>query len=157
MRSGNPLTVFVVRNRSRSQWSPSLSPGVGFDRPSFANGFTHESAVTGDPNAYFNPAAFVLQPAGTLGNVGRGSLIGPNLRTFDLSALKNIRLSALGDSARLQLRVEAFNLFNRSNFAVPSLLVFTGVEGEAPLPSFGRVRATSTSARQIQLGVRLAF
>ncbi len=157
MRSGNPLTVFVVRNRSRSQWSPSLSPGVGFDRPSFADGFTHESAVTGDPNAYFNPAAFVLQPAGTLGNVGRGSLIGPNLRTFDLSALKNIRLSGLGDSARLQLRVEAFNIFNRTNFAVPSLLAFTGIDGEAPLPSFGRVRATATSARQIQLGVRLAF
>jgi Carboxypeptidase regulatory-like domain/TonB-dependent Receptor Plug Domain/TonB dependent receptor len=156
-RSGNPLTVFVVRNRSRSQWSPSLSPGVGFDRPSFAPGFTHESAVTGDPNAYFNPAAFVLQPAGTLGNVGRGSLIGPNLRTFDLSALKNIRLSGLGDSTRLQVRIEAFNLFNRTNFAVPSLLAFTGVDGEGPLSSLGRIRATSTSSRQIQLGLRLAF
>ena len=156
-RSGNPLTVFVVRNRSRSQWSPSLSPGVGFDRPSFAPGFTAEMAVTGDPNAYFNPAAFVLQPAGTLGNVGRGSLIGPNLRTFDLSALKNIRLSSLGDSARLQLRIEAFNLFNRTNFAVPSLLAFTGIDGEAPLSSLGRIRATATSSRQIQLGLRLAF
>jgi hypothetical protein len=113
--------------------------------------------VTGDPNAYFNPAAFVLQPAGTLGDVGRGSLTGPNLRTFDLSALKNIRLSSLGDSARLQVRIEAFNLFNRTNFAVPSLLAFTGVDGEAPLSSLGRIRATSTSARQIQLGLRLAF
>ncbi len=130
------------------------SPGIGFDRPSFAPGFTAESAVTGDPNAYFNPAAFVLQPAGTLGNVGRGSLIGPNLRTFDLSALKNIRL---GESARLQFRIEAFNLFNRTNFAVPSLLAFTGIDGEAPLSSLGRIRATATSSRQIQLGLRLAF
>jgi hypothetical protein len=156
-RSGNPLTVFVVRNRSRSQWSPSLSPGVGFDRPSFAPGFTAGSAVTGDPNSYFNPAAFVLQPAGTLGNVGRGALTGPNLRTFDLSALKNIRLSSLGDSTRLQFRIEAFNLFNRTNFSVPSLLAFTGVDGEAPLSSLGRIRSTATSARQIQLGLRLTF
>ncbi|HEX8492052.1 MAG TPA: TonB-dependent receptor [Pyrinomonadaceae bacterium] len=156
-RSGNPLTVFVVRNRSRSQWSPSLSPGVGFDRPSFAPGFTAESAVTGDPNAYFNPAAFVLQPAGTLGNVGRGSLIGPNLRTFDLSALKNIRWSRLGDNTRIQLRIEAFNIFNRTNFSVPSLLAFTGVDNEAPLSTLGRIRSTVTSSRQIQLGLRITF
>jgi hypothetical protein len=28
MRSGNPLTVFVQNNRSRSQWAPSLGPGL---------------------------------------------------------------------------------------------------------------------------------
>lgn len=36
MRSGSPLTVFVQANRSRSQWLPSLAPGVGQDRPSYA-------------------------------------------------------------------------------------------------------------------------
>ncbi len=100
MRSGNPLTVFVARNRSRSQWSPSLAPGIGFDRPDFAPGFTADTAVVGDPSGYFNPAAFRLQPAGRFGNLGRGALIGPNLRTFDLSALKNTRWSALGDNTR---------------------------------------------------------
>ncbi|HYG80562.1 MAG TPA: TonB-dependent receptor, partial [Pyrinomonadaceae bacterium] len=75
-RSGNPLTVFVARNRSRSQWSPSLAPGIGFDRPDFAPGFDAESAVLGGPDQYFDPAAFRLPAAGTLGNVGRGSLIG---------------------------------------------------------------------------------
>lgn len=156
-RSGNPLTVFVVRNRSRSQWSPSLSPGVGLDRPSFAPGFTAQTAVTGDPNAYFNPAAFVLQPAGTLGNVGRGALIGPNLRTFDLSALKSVHWSRLGDSTRIQLRIEAFNIFNRANFSVPSLLALSGVDNEAPLSTLGRIRSTVTSSRQIQLGLRITF
>ena len=29
VRSGNPLTVFVASNRSRSQWAPSLGPGIG--------------------------------------------------------------------------------------------------------------------------------
>jgi len=157
-RSGNPLTVFVARNRSRSQWSPSLAPGIGFDRASIAPGFDADSAVTGDPDAYFNPAAFRLQPAGTLGNLGRGVLIGPDLRIFDLSAVKNTRWTALGDNTVIQFRVEAFNLFNRTNFGNPSLIAFTGAaDNEQPLPTLGRIRSTVTSSRQIQLGVRLTF
>jgi hypothetical protein len=157
-RSGNPLTVFVARNRSRSQWSPSLAPGIGFDRASIAPGFTYEEAVTGDPDRYFNPAAFMLQPAGTLGHIGRGAFIGPNLRTFDLSAVKNTRWRLLGDEGRIQFRVEAFNLFNRANFGNPSLIAFTGaLDNESVLQTFGRIRSTVTSARQIQLGVRLSF
>jgi outer membrane receptor protein involved in Fe transport len=158
MRSGNPLTVFVQRNRSRSQWSPSLGPGIGQDRASFAPGFTHETAVTGNPNSYFNPAAFVLQPAGQLGNVGRGSLIGPNLRTFDLAMIKNTRWARLGENTNIQLRVEAFNLFNRTNFGPPLLTAFTGAaDNEQPVSTFGLIRSTITSSRQIQLGLKVTF
>jgi outer membrane receptor protein involved in Fe transport len=158
MRSGNPLTVFVQRNRSRSQWSPSLGPGIGQDRPSFAPGFTHETAVTGDPARYFNPAAFVLQPAGTLGNVGRGSLIGPNLRTFDLAMIKNTGWARLGEATNIQFRIEAFNVFNRTNFGPPLLTAFTGAaDNEQPVSTFGLIRSTVTSSRQIQLGLRITF
>lgn len=158
-RSGNPLTVFVARNRSRSQWSPSLAPGIGFDRASIAPGFTYESAVLGRPDQYFDPKAFVLQPAGTLGNTGRGAFIGPNYRSFDLAAVKRTSFhSRLGEATNLQLRVEAFNLFNRANFAPPSLIVFTGAaDNEQPLSTFGRIRSTVGASRQIQLGVRLEF
>lgn len=159
VRSGNPLTVFVQANRSRSQWLPSLGPGIGRDRASIASGFTYESAVLGRPEQYFDPRAFVLQPAGTLGNTGRGAFIGPNLKTFDLAAVKNTKLtSLLGESGNLQIRVEAFNLFNRANFGPPALTAFAGTtDGEATLPTFGRIRSTVTSSRQIQLGLRLAF
>ena len=71
MRSGQPLTVFVQNNRSRSQWSPSLAPNRARS-PDLAPGYTAESAVLGRPDQWFDPAAFVLQPAGTLGNSGRG-------------------------------------------------------------------------------------
>ena len=65
---------------------------------------------------------------------------------------------ALGDGTRIQFRVEAFNLFNRANFGNPSLIAFTGAaDNERPLPTFGRIRSTVTSARQVQLGVRLSF
>ncbi|MFL6231475.1 MAG: TonB-dependent receptor domain-containing protein [Pyrinomonadaceae bacterium] len=158
-RSGNPLTVFVARNRSRSLWSPSLAPGIGFDRASIAPGYTYETAVRGGPDQYFDPKAFALPPAGTLGNTGRGAFVGPNFRTFDLAAVKRTRFhSWLGDATNLQLRVEAFNLFNRANFAPPSLIAFTGAaDNEQPLTTFGRIRSTVGSSRQIQLGLRLEF
>jgi hypothetical protein len=158
MRSGNPLTVFVSANRSRSLWQPSLAPGIGFDRPSMAPGFTHETAIRGLPDQWFNPAAFVLQPAGQLGNLGRGALIGPDLRSFDLSLMKNFALRALGEQGNVQFRLETFNLANRANFGPPSLTAFAGSAAqEAPLSSLGLIRQTVTSARQLQLALRLSF
>jgi hypothetical protein len=158
VRSGNPLTLFLARNRSRSQWSPSLGPGLGPDRPSMAPGFTHEAAVLGSPDKYFDPAAFALPAAGTLGNLGRGALTGPNLRTFDLALMKNNPWAALGEQANVQFRVECFNLFNRANFGPPQLVAFTGAaDNEAPLSSLGLIRGTVTSSRQLQLGLRISF
>jgi hypothetical protein len=168
VRGGNPLTVFVSGNRSRSQWSPSLGPGIGLDRPSMAPGRTHQDAVLGGPDKYLDPAAFLLQPTGTLGNLGRGAIIGPNLRTFDLAAVKNSRWR---ENVNFQLRLEAFNLFNRANFGPPSLLAFAGAPDprcdavscpsppppEPPLASLGRIRSTVTFSRQIQLGLRISF
>ena len=43
-----------------------------------------DNAINGSARAVVQPAAFVLQPAGTFGNTGRGDFIGPNLRTLDL-------------------------------------------------------------------------
>ena len=79
-------------------------------------------------------------------------------RVFDLSLVKNTRWDWLGEEGAVQLRLEAFNLFNRANFAPPSLIVFTGAaDNEQPLSTFGRIRSTTTSSRQVQLGVRLTF
>jgi hypothetical protein len=158
IRSGNPLTAFVQANRSRSLWSPSLAPNVGLDRPSLAPGRTPEDAVLGRPEQWFDPTAFVLQPAGQLGNLGRGALIGPDLRVVDLALVKHIPFTKLGDAGRLELRIEAFNVFNRVNLGVPALQAFAGQrDGEAVLSSFGRIRTTATSARQVQLGARVVF
>ena len=155
LRSGSPLTVFVSGNRSRSGWAPSLGPGLGQDRASIAPGYTHQSAVLGGPDQYFDPRAFVLSAPGTLGNLGRGTFIGPGLRGFDLAALKSFRLGAWNENARIQFRAESFNLFNHANFAPPSLLAISTTTG--PLGGFGRIRSTVTSSRQIQFALRLQF
>jgi hypothetical protein len=61
----------------------------------------------------------------------------------------------------LQLRLEAFNVFNHPNFAVPSgRVAFTGVDAQSnPIvaPTWGRITSTVTTSRQIQLGVKLGF
>ncbi len=158
MRSGQPLTVFVAANRSRSLWNPSRGPGIGQDRPSYAPGYGPDNAINGTPEQWFNPAAFVLQPAGTFGNTGRGDFTGPNLRTLDLSFGKEARWARLGSSGRVEIRIEAFNILNRTNFGVPELRAFAGqADNEAPLATFGRISNTVTSSRQIQIGARVTF
>ena len=155
MRSGNPLTVFVTTNRSRSQWNPSRGPGIGQDRPDYAPGYGPHNAVLGQPEQWFDPQAFVLQPAGTFGNTGRGDFTGPNLRTLDTALSKSIPWGRIG--GRVEVRLEAFNLLNRTNFGVPELRAFSGTEGQPALATFGRISNTVTSSRQIQLGVRAIF
>ena len=158
MRSGNPLTVFVQTNRSRSQWNPSRGPGIGQDRPDYAPGYGPDSAVLGHPEQWFDPNAFVLQPAGTFGNTGRGDFTGPDLRTLDLALTKHAQWGRLGANGRLEFRIEAFNVLNRANFGTPELRAFAGVrDGEAPIATFGRITTTVTSSRQIQVGVRATF
>jgi len=69
-----------------------------------------------------------------------------------------VRRLAIEGPARAELRLEVFNVLNRANFGVPTLVAFAGAAAnEAPLPSFGRIRSTVTSSRQMQLGVRIAF
>jgi hypothetical protein len=154
-RSGQPLTAFVQSNWSRSQWSPSIAPSTGLDRPDLAPGRTAASAVLGRPDQWFDPSAFVLQPQGMLGNSPRGGFRGPDLRAVDVAAVKHL---PLGGRARADLRLEIFNLFNRANFGNPTLIAFAGVSPtEAPLASFGRIRSTVTSSRQMQLGIRVSF
>jgi hypothetical protein len=157
-RSGSPLTAFLQANRSRSLWSPSSAPGIGFDRPNLAPGRTPEDAVTGNPEAWFDPTAFQVPAAGRLGNLGRGALIGPDLKVVDVSFAKRVPVSRLGPDGALELRVEVFNALNRVNFGIPSLIAFAGqADNEQPLPTFGRIRSTTTPARQVQLGVRAVF
>lgn len=114
--------------------------------------------MTGDPAQWFDPAAFVLPAVGTFGNVGRNELIGPDLRTVDFAVSRAFGTPALGARSRVDLRVEVFNVFNRANFGTPSLIAFAGTsDTEAPLASFGQIRTTVTSARQIPLGIRWSY
>ena len=62
----------------------------------------------------------------------------------------------------MQCRAEIFNLLNRANFNTPNLI--THVLQAPPnatipelSPTAGQVTSTSTSSRQVQLGVKLLW
>jgi Carboxypeptidase regulatory-like domain len=95
----------------------------------------------------FDPSAFVLPDQFTFGNAGRNILRGPDYKNTDLAFMKTL---PFGD-ARVQLRAEVFNLFNRANFGNPNTSF-----GAA---AFGRITTLATGAtmRRIQLGAKLMF
>jgi hypothetical protein len=101
---------------------------------------------------------FELPAVNTRGNLDRNTLIGPGLVSIDASLVKSF---ALGGARTLQVKIEAFNVPNRANFAIPSgRIAFTGVavDGSPVIaPTWGRATSTVTTSRQIQVGVKLTF
>lgn len=101
---------------------------------------------------YFNTACFQLNPAAgafvsnTVGNAQRGIINGPPTYRVDFTMTKIVKFS---ESRRLQLRGEAFNIFNHTNFRG-----FSSTNVTSSL--FGRV-GTVRDPRTIQLGVKFYF
>lgn len=158
VRSGTPFTPFILNNWSRSGIGVDIGLGTGRDRPNLKPGRKAPNIVLGGPDRYFDPAAFELPEAGFLGNAGRNILFGPGLADVDFSLVKNNRAPFLGEKGNIQLRVEAFNLFNRPNLGIPDRVVFGGsTTGEQPLDTAGNIKETVTSSRQIQLGLKIVF
>jgi hypothetical protein len=69
---------------------------------------------------WFNPAAFTAPPNFTYGTSGYDMLWGPHFQNWDMNLQKNV---AWREQYNLQLRVDAFNVFNHPNFGVPSSAV----------------------------------
>ena len=83
-----------------------------------------KKVILGNPQEWFNPLMFGINPLGTLGNLGRESLEGPGLGQLDFSLVKDTKAGFLGEAGSIQFRVEVFNLLNRPNFGLPNATVF---------------------------------
>jgi Carboxypeptidase regulatory-like domain/TonB-dependent Receptor Plug Domain len=105
-------------------------------------------------NAWFNTGCFALQPQGTYGNAGRDIIIGPNLWNLDDSLTKEVKVSKLSEQFRVQFRAEAFNILNHPSFQNPNTTIFAGA---AVNPSAGKITATNSSPRQLQLALKIMF
>ncbi len=77
----------------------------------------------------------------------------PGWAQSDVSVTKKWSLS---ERLNLQFRAEFLNVFNHTNFNAPSPVVFTASTG-GPSPTAGVITSTSTSSRQIQLGLKLLW
>src|SRR6266446_5450962 len=151
-QSGFPFTPQLSYNPSNN--GDTRNPVRPFLNPNFSG-----PVVLGNPNQWFNPAAFLAPPAnsGFYGNVGRDTYIGPGLATWDFSVLKD---TAIRERLRLQFRAEIFNLLDRANFNTPNLIVFTPPTAANPTGqsgTAGAITSTSTTSRQIQFGLKLLW
>jgi len=135
--SYNPSNDGDTRNPVRPSWNPNFTGQV----------------ILGGPNRYFNAAAFIQPLPGTYGNAGRNILQGPGLAETNVSVAKKFSLS---ERLNVQFRSEFFNVFNRANLNTPNPVVYASATGGAS-PTAGVITSTSTTSRQIQLGLRLLW
>ena len=137
-------------------YSPAASFVVSGIQQDFRGANNYRPNLTCDPYAsaaersitnWFNKACVVIRtdPSQPFGNAPRNNVHGPNFWTFDLAAVKEARVAG---ETKLQLRVEAFNLFNRVNLAPPN--------GNRSSGGFGTITA-AYDPRQVQLGVKLLW
>lgn len=138
VQTGFPITV-SIGGTDRS------GNGSGYDRPN-ATGVTPFLANP-VPSLWFDKAAFALQPAGTLGNAGRGTLVGPGFFTWDFSTHKSFLIH---EGHSLQFRWEAFNIMNHPAWSDPSVNANNA-------SSFGVITGTRFNMRQMQLALKYVF
>jgi hypothetical protein len=150
-------------------WSRIGDSGAS-DRPDINPSFQGNALnpIIGSPDKWYDANAYVLpnplglatpQP-GFMGNIGRNTLIGPNLFGLDFTLTKRFQL---GEEKDLTFRAEFFNLLNRTNLGVPDNEPLDPDAADRGLsqvlPGAGRVPGdqTTTSARQIQFGLKFTF
>jgi len=105
---GLPFTIFAGKDVSQTGLNQDRAVYLGGDP---LGGVACKSAPCEN---YINPAAFGQPAAGTVGNVGKGALVGPGLFNWDMGLFKNIPIT---ERVKIQLRAEMYNLFNRINLA----------------------------------------
>jgi hypothetical protein len=106
---------------------------------------------------YFTASAFANPAAGTFSTLSRNAFHGPSFRTVDLSVFKTTKLS---HNASIQLRLEAFNIFNTINWANPGATLsnsttfglMTNTRNGSNAPGIG-----AGEPRNVQLAAKFLF
>jgi len=173
MMSGLPFTANL--GTFNNSLTNAANPA---DRPDVKSGADPCKTITGRPDQWFDPTIFKLPAQGQYGNAGRNTLCGPYFANIDLSLSKTVHLKK---EVYLQIRVEAFNALNRTNFSMPvntqgaagfggnGEAIFTGRQLNGCQPTTdasgcgmfardaGRIYSTAGNSRQFQVALRLTF
>ncbi|HWB32585.1 MAG TPA: carboxypeptidase regulatory-like domain-containing protein [Acidobacteriaceae bacterium] len=147
-RSGDPLTVLASSNNSSGS-------GQSRDRAVYLGGNAYGGSncpATAHCKNWLNSARFTANPAGTYGNVAKGSFTGPRYTDVDMSIARDFPFT---ERAALQFRAEYFNLFNHTNFGDPNVtLNSTFGEITSTTPQNG---AAANDPRIAQFSLKLNF
>jgi Carboxypeptidase regulatory-like domain/TonB dependent receptor len=158
LESGQPFTVLTTAtfqptfdstnhvNGLKAGSGDYNGDGYNYDFPNApANGYSQPTDRQSYLHGLFPASAFPIPTIGTEGNEKRNLFTGPGYANTDMGLLKNISVKEL---ARLQLRCEFFNLFNRPNLS--------GFINDLSNSQFGKATATF-NPRYIQLGAKVSF
>ena len=96
-------------------------------------------------SSWFDASAFTYPDFGTFGNAGRNIVEGPGYQNVNAALIKRLRLTG---RSSLDVRLEAFNLFNRTNFDLPDNFLGS--------PTFGQI-LSAQSPRRLQIGGRVTY
>jgi hypothetical protein len=115
-------------------------------------GVTDRPNLVGNPSVsnqsianWFNILAFQKAPTGQFGNLGRSTILGPGAWNVDAALSRSFPIT---ERQRVDIRVEAFNLFNHTRFGNPVTTLNSGI--------FGQIN-TAADPRIMQFALKYRF
>lgn len=140
--SGSPLDV-------NSGWNEWNFDGVPGDRPDLVGTIEYPKTTNSDGSVQWISASAFARPLShdAFGNLKRNAVFGPGWWNVDAALLKNFRLTQSRDRM-IQLRLEAYNIFNHPNLNGPNTTF--------PDSNFGKIYGRN-GHRLVQLGVKFYF
>jgi hypothetical protein len=138
--TGLPITVTESDDKSLIG-----ANAAGLDVPNYSGGKVLADTNPRDRQPYFDVNVFSSEQLGVLGNSRRRFFHGPGLNSWDMTLAK---VTKIIESTNLELRFEAFNLFNHAQFGNP--------DGDITSDQFGII-TSARDPRILQLGARFIF
>ncbi len=146
--SGLPVTLI---DDSDNSLLGTLGNGVNnslLDTPEVTSGPLRINTNPRNGKPVFNTSLFSQEPLGVLGNSARRMFQGPGIENFDVQVSKLTRIT---ESMSLDIRIEAFNVFNHAQFYGPA-----SVEGVVQDPNFGQA-VSAAAPRLVQVAAKFRF
>ncbi len=146
--TGFPVTISIDSDNSLQGSVPNGVNNRFLDTPDFAGGPLQLNSNPRNGLPYFNTSLFSPNALGTPGTANRRFFHGPGSFNTDLTLSKNV---PFGEAKSLELRIEAFNVFNHAQFFGPA-----AVNGDFSNKLFGQI-VNSAPPRLVQLGMKFLF
>lgn len=151
LTTGFPVTLVNNNDTSLLGTQPNGVNNVGADQMNVARGSLElrgRPGADGTPGAGFKASLFSLPALGDFGNARRRFFHGPGSDNTDFALAKS---STIRDGKELEVRAEAFNVFNHAQFFGPG-----SVEGNIGSADFGQI-VSAASPRLMQVSARLRW
>jgi hypothetical protein len=146
--TGFPVTLFNNDDTSLLGTIPNGINNNGVDTPNYTPGSLELNRNPRNGEPAFDTALFSFPALGRIGTAARRFFYGPGIANFDLALTKSVRF---GEVRALQLRVEAFNVWNHPQFDGPA-----AVNGNIGSSNFGQI-TSAAAPRLIQLAMKFSF